>query len=206
MGNWVIYISQVKLGKKGVLWNECQWRNGELFQPDLNQLLLRYGIGIQHSQSIQSIMGYAFIHNRNSLPVGTINYFNEHRLFQQFIFLFKIQNLMFQNRFRLEERFMQNHPLQFRFRYFAYIMFPLISRDFGTKTFYFSSYNEIFILPFPFNFDRNRFYAAFGYYFNPNLRIEAGIMNQMTGLHTEQKQAQLAVFHNFKIHRDRVKN
>jgi hypothetical protein len=199
VGNWVIYISQVKLKNKLIFWNEFQLRNYNLIYPDIQQLLLRYGVGLQHNSDQQSLLGYAYIYSGVYMNENEKNYFNEHRIFQQFIHLFRTPNFYFQNRFRTEERFIENGNFMFRFRYFAYFFFPLSSSTIQKGTVYFSCYNEVFLQNDKKMFDRNRFYIALGCFLNKNLRVDVGIMNQMVGLNAARKQLQFALYHNYTL-------
>jgi hypothetical protein len=198
-GNWLIYISQAKWKNKLIFWNEFQMRNYRPITPDLQQLLLRYGLGIQHNPGQQSLLGYAYIYSGNYSNQNEKNYFQEHRIFQQFIHLFRTPNFFFQNRFRLEERFIENSSFLLRFRFFAYLFFPLNSASIQNGTVYFSCYNEIFLQNDKNIFDRNRFFLALGYFFNKNLRLDVGIMDQMVGLNAGRKQLQFALYHNYSL-------
>lgn len=164
-GNWFIYISQAKWNNKLVFWNEFQLRNYRPIIPDLQQLLLRYGVGIQHNTEQQSLLGYAYIFSGNYINQNEKKYFHEHRIFQQFIHFFRTPNFFFQNRFRLEERFIENHDFNVRFRYFAYLFFPLNGFTIQNGTVYFSCYNEVFLQNDKNIFDRNRFFYCPGVLF-----------------------------------------
>lgn len=82
-----------------------------------------------------------------------------------------------QHRYRFEQRFIGD-DFRLRFRYFLSINIALNHKEIIDKTLYLSAYNEIFINKDDNIFDRNRIYAALGYRFSKNIRIELGYMNQ----------------------------
>jgi hypothetical protein len=106
------------------------------------------------------------------------------------------------NRFRYEQRFVENQNFRTRYRYNLFLNVGLTSKEMKKKTLYLALYNEIFV-----NgqrtigenksveiFDRNRFYAAFGYYLKDNLKVQLGIMNQLTN-NWKSNQLQFSLHH-----------
>ena len=63
------------------------------------------------------------------------------------------------------------------------------------KTFYFSAYDEVFLKPESFVFDRNRLYSAIGYVFNTIFKAEIGFMAQ-TLENSNRNQLQIVLFNN----------
>src|SRR5215468_8602340 len=65
IGNWFIYFGNQAMNKKWNWWNEVQYRNYN-FIGDLQQLLIRTGIGYNLSESNNNVLlGYAFIYSEN---------------------------------------------------------------------------------------------------------------------------------------------
>ena len=170
VGNWFIYFGNQKINKKWNWHNEVQYRNYN-FIGDMNQLLLRTGIGYNLTENNNNILlGYGFIHTQKYLPnsnekVAT----KEHRIFQQFITRQKFNRVYLQHRYRVEERFVPN-DFQIRFRYFLSVNIPLNKKTMDKDAFYLSAYNEIFINSQQPLFDRNRLYGAAGYVINKILK------------------------------------
>jgi len=195
VGNWFIYFGNQKINKKWNWHNEVQYRNYN-FAGDLQQLLLRTGIGYNLTENNNNVlMGYAFINSQRYLPdsdekSGT----NEHRIYQQFITRQNFSRIFIQHRYRIEERFLPN-DFQMRFRYFLSLNVPINNKTMSGKTFYASAYNEIFINMDSPIFDRNRIYAGLGYVVNKNFRVEAGFMTQSLEK-TNRNQFQIVIFNN----------
>ncbi len=195
IGNWFIYFGNQKISSKFNWHNEVQYRNFN-FAGDLQQLLLRTGIGYNLTENNNNVLlGYAFINTQNYLPnsddkVGT----NEHRIYQQYITRQNFGRVFMQHRYRIEERFLQA-DFQMRFRYFLSFNIPVNRKTMTEKTLYLSVYNEIFLNAQNSTFDRNRLYGALGYVINKNFRAEVGFMAQ-TLENTNRNQFQIVLFNN----------
>jgi hypothetical protein len=177
-GNWLIYIGNKQLNSKWNIHNEIQYRNYDVI-GDLEQLLLRTGVGYNISNSNQNILlGYGYIHSENYNSEGTNKTsVNEHRIFQQFTSKQAIGKVKLSHRYRFEQRFVETN-FKLRLRYFLGINIPLVKVSDSDKVLYVSMYNEIFLNTKTSIFDRNRLYSGLGYAINKNVKIEAGYMNQ----------------------------
>jgi hypothetical protein len=177
LGNWLIYIGNKKLNSNWNIHNEVQYRNYNAI-GDLEQLLLRTGIGYNLSENNNNILlGYGYILSENY--VGETDEkiaVNEHRIFQQFISKQSIGNVKLSHRYRFEQRFVED-DFKMRFRYFLALNIPFSKKE--TNNYYFSGYNEVFLNTESSVFDRNRVFAGIGYELNATIRIEAGYMNQL---------------------------
>src|SRR5690349_13309117 len=70
VGTWFIYFGNQQINKRWNWWNEVQYRNYN-FIGDLQQLLLRTGIGYNISENNNNVLlGYAFI-NSQSYPTDS---------------------------------------------------------------------------------------------------------------------------------------
>ena len=175
LGNWMIYFGNKKFNSKWNLHHEIQYRNYN-FIGDLEQLLLRTGLGYNLSENNNILMGYGYILSENYLG-DTDNKVrvNEHRIYQQFISKQQFKSISLQHRYRFEQRFVED-DFKLRFRYFLGINIPFSQKE--TNKYYLSAYNEIFLNTKTSIFDRNRLYGAIGYKINSNIRFELGYMNQ----------------------------
>jgi Protein of unknown function (DUF2490) len=195
-GNWFIYFGNQAINKKWNWYNEVQYRNYN-FAGDLQQLILRTGIGYNLSENNNNILlGYGYIDSKRyptpNVDVKTSTV--EHRLYQQFITKQNYKPFFVQHRYRLEERFLQS-DFQMRFRYFLAVNIPLNNKTMVKNTIYASAYNEIFLNTEKPIFDRNRLYGAVGFMFNKYIKAEIGIMAQ-TQENTNRNQFQIVVFNN----------
>jgi hypothetical protein len=173
LGNWLIYIGSKKLNSKWNLHHEVQYRNYNAI-GDLEQLLLRTGLGYNVTDNSNLLLGYGYILSENYIP-GTNEKLsvNEHRIFQQLITKQQIGSVKLSHRYRFEQRFVED-DFKTRFRYFLGVNIPIKS-----SKYYVSGYNEIFLNGESTVFDRNRIYAGIGHQFNKNIKLELGYMNQV---------------------------
>ena len=197
-GNWMMYFGNQKLSDRWNWHNEIQYRNYN-FAGDLEQLLLRTGIGYNLSANNNNLLlGYAYIHGEPYIA-GTDEKtnVNEHRIFQQFISRQQFGRFYLQHRYRIEERFIEE-DFKMRFRYFLGLNVPITKKEMVSHAVYLSLYNEIFIQPKSPVFDRDRVYGAIGYVFSSNLKVEAGMMAQLLES-SDRAQFQIAVFNTFPL-------
>lgn len=176
LGNWLIYIGNKKLNLKWNIHNEVQYRNYDAI-GDLEQLLLRTGLGYNLSENNHNILlGYGYIFSENY--IGDTNdkiSINEHRVFQQFTSKQTVGIVNLSHRYRFEQRFVED-DFKLRFRYFLSFNIPFSKKE--SNKLYLSAYNEIFLNTESSVFDRNRVYGGLGFKINKNMKVEAGYMNQ----------------------------
>tara|TARA_B100000767_G_C19765057_1_gene537136 strand:- start:698 stop:1366 length:669 start_codon:yes stop_codon:yes gene_type:complete len=192
LGNWLIYIGSKKINQNWNWHHEIQHRNYNTF-GDLEQLLLRTGLGYTFSNKNQNLLlGYGYILSENYNDLDQTTTVNEHRIFQQFISKQRINYLKLGHRFRLEQRFIESE-FKMRFRYFLNARLPLkIGRE---NKFYLSGYNEVFLSLEEEFFDRNRLYGGVGYKLSEGINLELGYMNQFFGS-SSRDQLNLIMFLN----------
>lgn len=172
-GNWLIYIGSKQLNSKWNLHHEIQYRNYNTL-GDLEQLLIRTGLGYDIGSKSNILLGYGYINSENF--TGNVNdqtTVEEHRIFQQFITKQTIGSVSLQHRYRFEQRFVEN-DFKTRFRYFLGINLPL-----KNPKYYLSAYNEIFLNGKSNVFDRNRVYGGLGYKISKGVKLELGYMSQV---------------------------
>lgn len=158
---------------------------------DLEQLMLRGGLSYKFSETnTKFTLGYAHI-TSGAFGVDDDSKSYENRIYQQLVFSNKLfSRLYVTQRFRYEQRFLENQDLRTRWRHFFAVNIPLNQKELMPAVFYLSMYNELFI-----NgehsvgghkkveiFDRDRFYLALGYQFTEKLKFQAGMMRQLTDI------------------------
>ena len=172
-GNWLIYIGSKQLNSKWNLHHEIQYRNYNAI-GDLEQLLIRTGLGYNIGSRSNVLLGYGYINSENFTGIGDDqSTVEEHRIFQQFITKQNIGNVTLQHRYRFEQRFVES-DFRTRFRYFLGLNIP-----FKDSKYYVSAYNEIFLNGESNVFDRNRIYGGLGYKVSKGVKIELGYMSQV---------------------------
>jgi hypothetical protein len=189
LGNWLIYIGNKQLNEKWNLHHEVQYRNYDAI-GDLEQLLLRTGLGYTFGESKKNILlGYGYILSENyNSEMDLKKSVNEHRIFQQFISKQKLGKLKLSHRYPFEQRFVES-DFKMRVRYFLGVNVPISSEE--ENKYYFSAYNELFLNTKSKLYDRNRLYGGFGYHLNKKVRLELGYMNQFFN---EGRRDQLNIF------------
>jgi hypothetical protein len=190
LGNWLIYIGSKKIDSKWNWHHEAQYRNYNAI-GDLEQLLLRTGIGYDLSENNNNLLGgYGFIRSENYVNGQDEKVVvNEHRIYQQFITKQKFRLASVQHRYRFEQRWVEE-DFRMRFRYFLALSIPI------DETFYLSAYNEVFLNVSENTFDRNRLYGGLGYRLNDKIRLELGYMNQFFSV-GGRDQVNIIAFANF---------
>lgn len=168
VGNWLIYFGNKDLNSKLNWHHEIQHRNYNLF-GELEQLLIRTGLGYDLDGDNNILLGYGFIDSRNKIIDSSETLkVNEHRIYQQFISKQSIGKINIQHRYRFEQRFIED-DFKLRYRYFLSLRIPLLKTN---KKYYISAYNELFINGTRQNiFDRNRIYGGIGYSLNSNIKL-----------------------------------
>ena len=202
LGAWYMYFynTTFKESPWGIQ-GDLQYRNWNL-GGDLEQLLIRSGITYQPKKAqIKFTLGYG---NITTGMIGSSNVTSgEHRIYQEALYPVKFGNRIYTNhRFRYEQRFVEGQDLRTRYRYNLFINVPLNKKTLEKKAIYIALYNEIFI-----NgqreigennsveiFDRNRAYAAIGYFIKNGLSVQFGIMNQTTD-NQSKNQFQVSLHH-----------
>ena len=204
MGAWYMYFFDAKFNESrwGVQ-GDLQYRNWNGF-GDLEQLLLRSGVTYRpENTEVKLTLGYANI-TTGEFGDGD-DTVSESRIYQEAFFPVNFGKWIRTNhRFRYEQRFVEEQDFRTRYRYNLFLNIPLSGEGIVKNTFYLAFYNELFI-----NgersigdgrevalFDRNRSYAALGYQLSDGLKIQFGIMRQITTAWSKN-QLQLSLHHNF---------
>ena len=193
IGNWLIYLGNKELNSSLNWHHEIQHRNYNIL-GELEQLLVRTGLGYNVNENNNILLGYGFIDSRNiAIESNETLKVNEHRIYQQFISKQAIGKIKIQHRYRFEQRFIEDN-FKLRYRYFLSLNIPLLKTN---EKYYISAYNEIFINANQVNtFDRNRIYGGLGYKLNSNIKLELGYMNQIFN-YSSRDQFNLICFFNF---------
>jgi hypothetical protein len=181
LNGWVVYQGNHKLNKQFDLHTEYQWRRADGFN-DWQQSLARVGLDYKLNPSVTFSCGYGWIltYPYGSQPIANRTY--ENRLWQQVILKQPIGNFQVQHRYRLEQRWIDTLFRQ-RMRYRAQCIIPLQNTYLKEGKGLFMNVNDEIFLGFGKGIgknilDQNRFIAAVGYQFSPNLNVQMGYLNQ----------------------------
>ncbi len=203
-GAWYMYFWNTGLGESSFgFQGDIQYRNWDTI-GDLEQLLVRGGLTYSpKNYNVKFTLGFANI--TSGAYGGSSRTTSENRIYQEALLPHKIgERVYLTHRFRYEQRYLDNQDFRTRWRYNLFLTIPLNQTTLEKGAIYFSAYNEIFI-----NgerdigngnrvetFDRNRTYAALGYNFADNIRMQFGYMYQKTN-NWSKGQFQLSLHHKF---------
>ena len=173
LGAWYMYFGMNQVSDRFSIHTEAQFRYWEL-ASNFNQLLLRTGLNYHISDEAIATIGYAYIATDVSFEEfpGEED-LSEHRIFQQFILKNEVRKLLFEHRYRFEQRFIDfgdTSDTRFRARYRLQLTLPL------TQLLFINVYNEIFLNLQDNVFDQNRLYAAFGFKLTPATSVQIGYL------------------------------
>ncbi|MEO9511484.1 MAG: DUF2490 domain-containing protein [Flavobacteriaceae bacterium] len=177
-GAWYMYFGTNKISNRLSIHTEAQFRFYETTN-NFNQLLLRTGLNYHINPNAIGTAGYGYISTDGTFEesAGEINA-KEHRIFEQFILKNKVWELLFEHRYRLEQRFLDfgdRTDTQHRARYRIQVTLPL------TDTFFLNFYDELFINLQDDLFGQNRLYGALGIHITENSSVQFGYLrNQFT--------------------------
>ncbi len=183
LGAWYMYFGMNRISEKLSIHTEAQFRYYET-TANFNQLLLRTGLNYHINENAILTGGYAYIDTDptfrgpdESLGDNAIgnNTLLEHRIFEQLILRNKVWELLFEHRYRLEQRFLENRDLnnsftEHRARYRLQVTLPL------TDTFFLNFYDEVFINLQNDIFNQNRLYFAGGVNVTHNSNVQIGYL------------------------------
>lgn len=201
LGAWYMYFGKVQLSDKISIHNETQWRQHQV-AGYFQQSLTRIGINYHVNKDNVLTAGYGFILNKKTTIFGfepVDEFYDEHRIWQQYIQKHRIGRFYTDHRFRLEQRFAYSlnsysRIYSNRARYKIGLAIPLTNKEMIDKTLFFYWYDEVFLNISETPFSQNRFYTALGYKFSSKLSLQAGYLwwytNQLNN------RLQLGVFYN----------
>jgi len=206
---WFAWFNSYKFSKHFGLHFDGQVRSADDW-AFVRNILIRPGVTYHFNAKSNATVGYAFIGSYNRLDDPAKNSLTENRIWEQYIYNVKIGRSSLQNRFRLEQRFIERQTEDVfaqRLRYFARVIIPLVKQETAfTKGVFTAVQNELFLnvqhkdkINNSF-FDQNRAYGAIGYRVNTKFDVEAGYMNQyVNGAVTDVSNniIQLAVYTRF---------
>lgn len=205
LGAWYMYFGAGDLGEPG-RWGvqgDAQYRNWDL-GGDLEQLLLRGGLTYR-PDNINALFTLGAAHITSGKFGPSDNTLTEKRIYQEALLAQQPgERVYLRHRFRAEQRWVNGQDARTRYRYALFMDIPLNGVALDPGAIYLALYNEVFIngerdiggarrVKY---FDRNRSYAALGYSLTPSLRIQFGLMRQITSS-TEKNQWQLSLHHKF---------
>lgn len=200
-GNWLMFTNQTRLSERFSIHIEGQYRSYEA-GPNTEQVLTRAGVNFHINKTATGSLGYGYIVNyaydKELLPgIQSV----ENRIWQQFTLRSSIGRVLFDHRYRLEQRWIQsktNFRYLDRIRYALRITIPINKKEIEKNTLFISVYDELFIHFTKTPFDRNRLYGALGFQFNKNANVQLGCLAQTVNTITKPY-LQIGLFYNIDL-------
>ena len=172
-----MYFGTNRLSDDWSIHSEVQYRNHTVAPVNIEQLLLRTGINRHLNPNAILTLGYGYIasydfESEQKPPEST-----EHRIFQQFILINRLDRIKFEHRYRLEQRWV-NGDYRDRIRYRLMLFIPINNPKIEPGTWFVGLYDELFMNTKDVFFDRNRLYGALGYQFSKTTQAQVGYLRQ----------------------------
>lgn len=176
-GSFNVINTKLILSEKWSLFNELQLRSQSFYDNHFYHEV-KGGVSYAINKNFSLLLGagkYITYSDGGSFkePVSA----DEFRFWQQLTMNQYLERVKFEHRYRVEQRWFKT-GYRNRFRYRLNAVVPINKSKMGPKTFYASSFNELFLTNKAPYFERNRFFAGGGYQFSKWLTVQPGYVYQ----------------------------
>ncbi|UEG52223.1 DUF2490 domain-containing protein [Mucilaginibacter daejeonensis] len=179
---WLFINHKQQLDQHFDLLTDVQLRSADRYDY-LTTVLLRTGISYNFNKKHSAALGYAYKYDQELMD-GVYDRSYENRIFEQYLFNFKIRRTEMMFRARLEQRWLDEQTIHFaqRGRAFLSAQIPLIADSAFTKGMYAGVQDEIFLnlqgkkQVNNSTFDQNRAFVSLGYRWSKKIDTEIGYM------------------------------
>ena len=146
------------------------------------QIYIQPNLIIRPNKPFVYTMSYTYQRNN---PFNS-SFVNEHRIWQQVTYTKQFDELRWTNRFRIDERFIENkstvkYPFSTRLRYQIGFSSPIFQKKCNNRPPYFLAYNEFYLSLFGAKnawYSENWTYAGIGFTLSDKTRLEVGYLFQ----------------------------
>ncbi len=186
-GSWNVINTRITLAPRVEAFNELQLRS-QSFYKDHFYHEVKGGVSYFLNKNFSVLLGVGKYHTYSdpgsfTRPVTR----NETRFWQQITMNNYLRHIKFEHRYRVEQRWFKT-GYRNRFRYRLNAALPLHeSKKFGPGKAYLAAFNEVFLTNKAPHFERNRFFAGFGYQINKYFGIQPGYVYQYDYANNEGK-------------------
>ncbi len=179
---WLFLTHTQKISEHFDVLFDVQTRTADQFDY-ANTLLLRTALSYKFNKKHSLAWGYAYKDDRQKVDID-YEFTHENRIFQQYLYQFKLSRTEMQVRGRLEQRWIKEVGTDFsqRARLFISAQIPLFPDTAFTRGVYAVIQNEVFLnvtnKHYVNNsaFDQNRTFLSFGYRWSKAIDSEIGYM------------------------------
>lgn len=181
--SWGTYLSQVKFSSSWGLSFELHERSNS-FISEHGQFLFRPSLDYHLNNKLIFSVGYTYIHTE---PLNQSKSFNENNLWEQLLVINQLKSLQLQNRFRLEQRWIQRFSERSIINYSNRLRYRLNAKinviNWGNKSVFFQAFDELWFVIGneieSFDFSRNWIYTGLGIDFSKTSNVHIGYLNQL---------------------------
>jgi len=202
LGSWYSYLGTYKVHKRWNVQANTQFRFHNII-GDWDQFLGRVGANYKLDKKGNHSLGFGFDYFYTDAYIGDTDEkidFNEFRIYEQYVTKSNYKRFYFQHRYRLENRFIEDQDVNFRFRYFLQTKLALNKKRISEKTFYLALLNEVFWnIEGPQHFDRLWVHYTLGYQLNKSWTFEIGNQTQFVGNGVYNSRLQFWAFHKLNL-------
>jgi hypothetical protein len=202
LGSWYSYLGTYDVHKRWNLQANTQFRFHNIM-GDWDQILLRAGANykLDKKGKYQAGLGFDYFYNEPYIGDSDVKTnFNEYRIYEQLVMRSNVQRFYFQHRYRLENIFLEDQDVKFRFRYMLQVRMALNKKRIQPGTFYAALLNETWInFKGPNHFDRHWLQYTLGYQLNKKWTFEVGNQTQFSGIGAYNSRLQFWAFHNLNL-------
>lgn len=177
LGTWNIVNARAHFNDTWSVWTELQTRSYRMYD-DFFYSEIKAGFQYNINKTASVLFGVGNFDTYS--PGGNFKRpmtNDEIRMWEQFSLVNNIGRLKLEHRYRLEQRW-TTAGFRNRFRYRLNAVFPIGREKMAPKTFYLTSFDEIFLTDRQPHFERNRFFGGAGYEFTNAFTLQCGILYQ----------------------------
>lgn len=213
---WFLLLNQYRINKKWSITNEVHQRTNRLFKEQ-GQFLLRPSLDYHFNSSATISAGYTFVHIGPFNGDSKFDFTYEHNIWEQLSSSFSWGKLLFQNRLRLEHRWVETFQSEGNFSKIKKPVFSnrIRNRLTASRQIYQFKGNQssLFVNAFdeiwfnqgkwlnPTDFFRNWLYVGAGVVYNQHTKIQLGLMHQFDRVafehYTSTPIIQFTLIHDF---------
>ncbi len=186
LGKWMSFRSNTWLTKNVALYAERNYRHYKVF-PSIEQFAFRVGL-FYRSDSSHFLFGGGYASLKNIAPTDATPqvYQSEMRLWQHVSFSASKGRSLYDFRYRIEERLINDKDFYFRHRVRFQNTIPINSKVLQKNSIFFQGDVELFINGQENYFDRVRYNLALGWMMSANIQVLAGFAHELNATYNRK--------------------
>jgi len=178
LGTWLLLNVRSQISEKFSTNLILQKRYHEFIENEQIAFGL-FGINYLISRKMTVTAGYGYFESKPFFKPDNFSTTYENRIYEQFSYNEKIKRLQINQRFRLEQRWINragNTDFKSRFRTRLWLRYPINHKEMVSNTLFLTSFDEIMFNLQGDAFNQNRLLGGLGYQVNKDIRFESGYL------------------------------